>query len=122
MFENFEVIGRLTRDIEFKELATGAGFYSGSLAVNKRNDQVVYHNITLDKRYGEKLAQYLTKGTQIYVCGTPNLKVWLNSSNQAQGNINISVNKLVLLGSKDKEQGGIQATTTSASIDYDVPF
>jgi single stranded DNA-binding protein len=124
MFENFETIGRLTRDIEIKIMENGASFYTGSIAVNKTKDKVVFHNFTLDKKYGDKIGKYLLKGTQVFITGIPSLNVWINKSNEPQGNIKISVNKLVFLGNKEQniQNDTVEQTNTTPSIDYDIPF
>jgi single-strand DNA-binding protein len=47
------------------------------------------------------VASYLKKGTQVYVEGKPEAKIYMNASNQAQPQLHLRVTSLQLLSSKN---------------------
>ena len=47
------------------------------------------------------VASYLKKGTQIYVEGKPEAKIYMNAANQAQPQLHLRVTSLQLLSSKN---------------------
>ena len=71
------LVGRLTRDPEIRNTATGQTVASLSMATNRfwkdkngqRQDQTEYHNVVLWGRLGEIAGQYLTKGQECYIEG-----------------------------------------------------
>lgn len=121
MLENIQLIGNLTRDVELKELATGASFYTGAIAVNKSKDKVVFYDFILNKDYGKKIAIFLSKGKQVYIDGTPSLNVYKDKNGEPKASIGVSVNKLKMLGSK-QSQDDTQTSDVKSSVDYDIPF
>jgi single-strand DNA-binding protein len=71
------LVGRLTRDVEIRNTATGQTVASISLATNRfwkdksgaRQDQTEFHNIVLWGRLAEIAGQYLSKGQEAYFEG-----------------------------------------------------
>lgn len=121
MLENLELIGNLTRDVELKELASGASFYTGAMAVNKSKDKVVFYDFIINKDYGAKIVVYLSKGKQVFINGTPSLNVYKDKNGESKASISVSVNKLILLGGKQSQDNPLPNAVKSV-IDYDIPF
>jgi single-strand DNA-binding protein len=71
------LVGRLTRDVEIRNTATGQTVASISLATNRfwkdksgaRQDQTEFHNVVLWGRLAEIAGQYLSKGQEAYIEG-----------------------------------------------------
>ncbi len=78
------IIGNLTRDPELKALPSGMKVCSFSVATNRsfkdkdgnRQDSTEFHNISAFARTGELAAQYLKKGSQVYVEGRLQTRSW----------------------------------------------
>lgn len=78
------IYGNLTRDPELKSLPSGMQVCSFSLATNrvfkdrdgKRQEQADYHNIVVFGRQAETSAQYLKKGSGVFVEGRLQTRSW----------------------------------------------
>lgn len=119
MLENIQLIGNLTRDVELKELPTGASFYTGAIAVNRSKDKVVFYDFILNKDYGNKIALYLVKGKQVYLDGKPSLNVYKDKNGEAKGSISVAIREIKMLGSK---QDNSLSSVVTPAVDNDIPF
>lgn len=78
------VYGNLTRDPELKSLPSGIKVTSFSLATNRvwkdkngaKQESVDYHNIVLFARLAELAAQYLRKGSPVFIEGRMQTRSW----------------------------------------------
>jgi single-strand DNA-binding protein len=78
------IIGNLTRDPELKALPSGMKVCSFGIATNsvfkdkegKRQENTEFHNIAAFGKTGELAAQYLKKGSQVYVEGRLQTRSW----------------------------------------------
>jgi single-strand DNA-binding protein len=78
------IYGNLTRDPEMKSLPSGMQVTSFSIATNrtfndrdgKRQEQTEYHNIVVFGRQAETSAQYLKKGSGVFVEGRLQTRSW----------------------------------------------
>jgi len=78
------IIGNLTRDPELKALPSGTKVCSFSVATNRvykdkdgnRQDATEFHNVSAFARVGELVAQYMKKGSQVYVEGRLQTRSW----------------------------------------------
>jgi len=78
------VYGNLTRDPEMKALPSGQQVTSFSLATNRvwkdkmgaKQESVDYHNIVMFGKIAELAAQYLKKGSGVYVEGRMQTRSW----------------------------------------------
>lgn len=78
------LIGNLTRDPELKALPSGIQVASFSCATNRvwkdkngaKQESVDYHNIVVFGRQAEIAAQYLKKGSNVYVEGRMQTRSW----------------------------------------------
>lgn len=76
--------GNLTRDPELKALPSGVNVCNISIATNrtykdksdKKVEQVEYHNVVAFGKQADLIAQYLTKGSPIYVVGRLQTQNW----------------------------------------------
>lgn len=79
------IIGRLTRDPEMRttpsginvcQLGIATSFAYTSQQTGQKVEQVEYHNVVLWRKLGEIAAQYLKKGTQVYIEGRLQTRSW----------------------------------------------
>jgi len=79
-----QLIGNLTRDPELKSTPSGAKVCSFSLATNEtfkdaqgqKKETVEFHNIVVWGKTAENVAQYMKKGSQIYIEGKLQTRSW----------------------------------------------
>lgn len=78
------VVGNFTRDPELKSLPSGQKVCSFSIATNRtwkdqngqKQEAVDYHNIACFGKQAEIVAQWMKKGSQIYVEGRMTTRSW----------------------------------------------
>lgn len=78
------IIGNLTRDPELKSLPSGVKVVSFSVATNRvwydqnrqKQEATDYHNIVAFGKPAETIAQYMKKGSSIYVEGRLQTRSW----------------------------------------------
>lgn len=79
-----QIIGNITSNLELKALPTGTKVCSFSVATNesykdgtgKKIEKVEYHNVVSFGKSAEILAQYMVKGSQIYIEGKLQTRTW----------------------------------------------
>ncbi len=82
------IIGNLTRDPEMKSLPSGIKVTSFSVATNRvwydankqKQESADYHNVVVFGRPAETSAQYLKKGSQVFVEGRMQTRSWDDQS------------------------------------------
>lgn len=73
------ISGRLTKDAEFKTVGSGKQLLVLDVAVNTGfgdKKQVLYIKVNMWGERGEKIVQYLTKGTLVAVSGQLSMNTW----------------------------------------------
>lgn len=60
-----------------------------------------------------QVAQYLKKGTQVYIEGQPDIKLYKTNSGETKSNITCRVSQIQLLGGGNKEGGSNQPPSSS---------
>ena len=78
------IVGNITRDPELKSLPSGSKVCSFSVATNRtwkdqsgaKQEAVDYHNIACFGKQAEIVAQWMKKGSQIYVEGRMTTRSW----------------------------------------------
>ena len=98
------LIGRLTRDADFKYITSGQAICKFSVAVNRRKksgdqwvDEANFFDVVLWGRQAETLNQYLLKGKQVAVEGELRQDRW-EQDGQNRSKVEIVANNLQLLG------------------------
>jgi len=82
------IIGNLTRDPELKSLPSGVKVANFSVATNRvwydenrqKQEATDYHNIVAFGKQAETIAQYMKKGSSIYVEGRLQTRSWDDAS------------------------------------------
>jgi single-strand DNA-binding protein len=78
------IVGRLTRDPEKKAIPSGQTVTNFSVATStkwkgqdgQQNEKTEFHNVVAWGRRGEVIAQYMTKGQEIFVEGRLETRSW----------------------------------------------
>lgn len=99
------LIGNLGRDAEVKYTPGGSAVSSFSIATTEtwtdkqgeKNEKTEWHRIVLWGKTAESLANYLTKGKQVYVEGRMQTRQW-EKNGQKHQTTEVKADKIVLLG------------------------
>ena len=103
------ILGRLTRDPETRTTTSGITVTSFSVATStvwtdaatkEKKEQTEFHNIVAWRRLGEIVAQYLKKGSQVYVEGRLQTRSWDGQDGSKKYRTEIVADNLIMLGSK----------------------
>lgn len=134
-------IGNLTADPEIRTMPNGEQVANFSIALNEKYkakdgnivENVEYVRIVLYRRLAEIAAQYLHKGSQVYVEGRLKTRKWQDNNGQDRYTTEIQGDNLQMLGGRQDEPK--QAKTSKAkpnpssamaeqgdSFDDNIPF
>ena len=113
------LIGRLTRDPELRNIASGQAVTSFGLATNRywkgkdgqKQEQVEFHNLVLWARLAEIASQYLRKGSRIYVEGRMQSRDWTGKDGVQRRTTEIVGENMIML---DGPKGSGQAAPSGA--------
>ena len=71
------------------------------------------------------IAQYITKGTKVYVEGSPDADAYINKEGKAVGSLKINVREFEFLGSARKSDGSGSSSPEDSLVPQsndDLPF
>ena len=101
------IIGNLTRDAELKNVNVGGvstPCCRFSVAVNetRSNGEAIttYFDVTAWRDYATKIAPWLLKGRQVFVCGHVRLNQYTDANRSIRTTLQIHNPEVVLLGKK----------------------
>lgn len=114
------LMGNLTRDPELRFTASGTAVAGFGLAVNRKyksgddwKEDVCFVDITVWGRQGENCAEYLNKGSGVFVEGRLNMQSWETQDGQKRNKLEVVANTVQFLGKSgsgkapmDMEDGG----------------
>jgi len=108
---NVTVAGRLGKDPELKSTQTGLSVCNFSVATNRKwkkdgvdNEETEWHNIVAFGKTAETIAQYLTKGREIYVEGRLHTNKWETKEGEKRYTTQIICNSFQFVGGRDSSQ------------------
>jgi single-strand DNA-binding protein len=137
------LVGRLGRDPEMKDTASGTPFCRFSMATDdswtdkgsgERNERTEWHNIVVWDKLAEICNEYLTKGRLVYIEGSLQTREWDDKEGVKRKTTEIRARDMVLLGGGQgqgagaggeggfKRAGGGPAPSNDAITDDDIPF
>ena len=130
-FNKVLLMGNLTRDPELRYTASGAAVASFGLAVNRKfkqgeewKDEVCFVDITVWAKQGENCAQYLNKGSLVFLEGRLNYQTWEADGGKKRSKLEVVANNVQFLGSKqspDQEGASPPERTKKLSKIVDLP-
>jgi single-strand DNA-binding protein len=121
------LIGHLGRDAETKFTPSGVAMTKFSVATNRRwkdqqtgewKEETDWANVVLWRQ--ENLANYLTKGKQIYVEGRLQTRSWDDKDGKKQYMTEVVADEVILLGGRGGE-GGQEAGPQPVSMPRSAP-
>jgi single-strand DNA-binding protein len=121
-------MGNLTRDPELRYTASGAAVASFGLAVNRKfkqgeewKDEVCFVDITVWAKQGENCAQYLNKGSLIFLEGRLNYQTWEADGGQKRSKLEVVANNVQFL-TRQGEKVSMDPDVASGQAADDIPF
>lgn len=104
-------IGNLTADPEIRTMPNGEQVANFTIALNERYkakdgnvvENVEYVRIVLYRRLAEIAAQYLHKGSQVYIEGRLKTRKWQDNNGQDRYTTEIQGDNLQMLGGRQDE-------------------
>jgi single-strand DNA-binding protein len=108
------IVGNMGRDAEVRYTPGGAAVATLSLATTdvwndkagQRQEKTEWHRVVVWGKQAETLAEYLTKGRQIYVEGRLQTRQWDDKDGNKRYTTEIRSDRIVLLGGRGGESGG----------------
>lgn len=112
MFQQLTIVGRVGRDSELRMTPNGKPVLGFSIAVSTKRkggeETTTWYDASIWGEFGEKMSQYVTKGSMVLLTGIPTVRAWSRKSDgQPVASIGINVDQIRLLGGgqrRDAEQ------------------
>lgn len=135
-----ELIGNLGRDPELRYTQGGVAVANFSIATTEqwkdgdgnKQEHTEWHRIVAWRQLGEIAAQYLTKGSQVYIEGRIRSKKWEDSDGNERTGTEILLDRMLMLGGGSQSQsqgqghggqgGGGDQSRSGPITDDDIPF
>lgn len=120
--------GNLGGDAETRFTSGGDAVTSFSIAVKSGYGEkatTVWAKCAIFGKRGESVSQYLTKGTQVGVSGELSMREWEDKEGGKRTSLEVRVNDVTLLGSKDKamtQEPKRTARKPDQDVDQEIPF
>lgn len=113
------LIGNLTRDVELRYAPGGKAVATLGMAVNSKygkanEDEVLFIDVTVWDKTAENCAEYLSKGSGLFVEGRLKLRIW-DQDGQKRSKIDVTANYVQFLdGARERKE--------APASDDEVPF
>ena len=107
-------MGNLTRDPDLKYTASGAAVCNFGLAVNRKykvddewKEEVTFVDIVIWNKQGENCAEYLRKGSGVFVEGRLNSQQWETQDGSKRNKLEVVANNVQFLSKKEQEEENV---------------
>lgn len=131
-----QLIGRLGQDPELKYTQSGVAVVNFSMATSmqwkdqegNKQEKTEWHNIVAWRGLAETCANYLKKGSKVYIEGRLETDSWEDENKKKHYKTKILIDDLIMLDSKGGDSNGSPAVnissagSSSISSDDDLPF
>jgi single-strand DNA-binding protein len=127
------LIGRLGQDPELKYTQSGIAVVKFSLATSQQwkdqdgntQDKTEWHNVVAWRRLAEICAEYLKKGSKVYLEGALSTSSWEDENKKKHYRTEVVLNDMIMLDSKgtaDNNVNTVSDNSSSQTKDDDLPF
>jgi single-strand DNA-binding protein len=111
-FQQVIIVGNLGRDPETRIVGQGIPVCNFSVAVNtytggqgERQEKTVWFRVAAWRELGERCQQYLSKGRQVLVIGTIDVRAYTDQSSQPQATLELTARDVRFLGGREDDGG-----------------
>jgi len=106
------LVGNLGRDAELRFTGSGSPVCKFSVATTEtykgrdgeKKEETEWHRINLWGKSAETLAQYLTKGKQVYIEGRLKTQKWKDKEGNDRTSVEVTADKVTLLGGGQRRE------------------
>ncbi len=125
------LMGNLTRDPELRYTPSGLGIASFGMAVNtpigkddsgNQKTETLFVDVVAFGRQAETLAEYVKKGTPLFIEGRLRYRSWEDSNGNRRSKHEIVLNSFQFLAYKSKSDGAVDSDVNVPTEDEDIPF
>lgn len=136
------IVGNLGNDPETRYMPSGSAVTNLSVATNEswkdkqtgeQKDRTEWHKVAMFGRLAEIAAEYLRKGSQVYIEGKLRTRKWQDKEGQDRYTTEIVADEMQMLGGRSGGGGGAPAMNDSGErsppprssgddFDDDIPF
>jgi len=132
------LIGRLGQDPELKYTQSGIAVAKFSVATSQQwkdqdgntQDRTEWHNVVVWRRLAEICAEYLKKGSKVYLEGSLSTSSWEDENKKKHYRTEVVLNDMIMLDSKGAasapDNGGssssVPESSSGTASDDDLPF
>ena len=118
------LIGRLGQDPELKYTQSGIAVAKFSMATSQQwkdqdgntQDKTEWHNVVAWRRLAEICAEYLKKGSKVYLEGSLSTSSWEDENKKKHYRTEIVLNDMIMLDSKGAGGSGADNSSSSSSV------
>ena len=109
------LVGNLGKDPETRYMPSGKAVTNFSIATSEswkdkqtgeQREQTEWHNIVMYDRLAEIAAEYLKKGSQVYIEGKLRTRKWQDKEGRDRYTTEINANEMQMLGGRPGGSGG----------------
>lgn len=125
-FNKITIVGYLGKDPEIKYLPNGDGICTFSIATTERKkdksgdyqDTTLWFKVNVWGKQGEACSQYLSKGSQAYVCGRLSQQTYTDRDGNARTSLEVRADDVQFLlgGDRQSQDAPQQANAASAGF------
>ncbi len=136
------IVGNLGNDPETRYMPSGSAVTNLSVATNEswkdkqtgeQKDRTEWHKVAMFGRLAEIAAEYLRKGSQVYIEGKLRTRKWQDKEGQDRYTTEIVADEMQMLGGRSGGSGGAPAMNDTGErsppprasgddFDDDIPF
>jgi single-strand DNA-binding protein len=118
------LIGRLGQDPELKYTQSGIAVAKFSMATSQQwkdqdgntQDKTEWHNVVAWRRLAEICAEYLKKGSKVYIEGSLSTSSWEDENKKKHYRTEVVLNDMIMLDSKGAGGSGADTSGSSSSV------
>lgn len=120
------LIGNLGADPEARYMPSGSAVTNITIATSsgwrdkesgEQQERTEWHRVVLFNRLGEVAAEYLKKGSKVYIEGSLRTRKWQDKNGQDRYTTEIVANEMQMLDSKGGSAPGSSASSSSSPFD-----
>jgi len=124
------IVGNLGNDPETRYMPSGSAVTNLTVATNEswkdkatgeQKDRTEWHKVAMFNRLAEIAAEYLRKGSQVYIEGKLRTRKWQDKSGQDRWTTEIVADEMQMLGGRGGAGGGGGSAPMSSGQDSSAP-
>jgi len=124
------IVGNLGNDPETRYMPSGSAVTNLTVATNEswkdkatgeQKDRTEWHKVAMFNRLAEVAAEYLRKGSQVYIEGKLRTRKWQDKSGQDRWTTEIVADEMQMLGGRGGAGGGGGSAPMSSGQDSSAP-